>query len=59
MLGSMLAGHTESGAVNLEESDMENNIKCLWNVSQKKKLWKKHSGGMASHRKFREKLLKL
>jgi GMP reductase len=57
MLGSMLAGHTESGGELVEDTDGKQ-YKMFYGMSSKKAM-EKYSGGMASHRSSEGKVVKI
>jgi GMP reductase len=57
MLGSMLAGHTESGGELVEDADGKQ-YKMFYGMSSKKAM-EKYSGGMASHRSSEGKVVKI
>jgi GMP reductase len=56
MLGSILAGHTESGGELVEENGVK--YKMFYGMSSKKAM-EKYSGGMASHRSSEGKVVKI
>jgi IMP dehydrogenase/GMP reductase len=56
MLGSILAGHTESGGELVEENGVK--YKMFYGMSSKKAM-EKYSGGMASHRSSEGKVVKM